>query len=516
VGTQPVDSDRICAFLAKGEAFGAPGADVERVTTHAAELFLIGERAFKMKRRVRYSFLDFSTLAGRKRALDAELRLNRRTAPMLYHRVVPVTLHEGGGLRVDGDGEPVEWLLEMKRFDQAVLLDRIAERRGLEPNTIDALATTLAAFHDKAERRPDLGGHAAMAEVIEGNADDLTSLVGRVFEGKQVRALDQTTRAALERARDLLEQRRRDGFVRHCHGDLHLGNIVLLDGAPVLFDCLEFDEALATIDTFYDLAFLLMDLVHRDLGALAQRLLGGYLDDTWDDAATALLPLFLSCRAAIRAKVLGFAAESAAGEAAEEIAAAQAYLELAQRFLTPAPPRLIAIGGISGTGKSTLARALAPGLGAAPGAVNLRSDVIRKKLFGAAPTDRLGPEAYREEVSVRVYNILLSRATTLLRAGQSVIVDAVCLEAGDRARIEQVAVDVGVPFAGLWLTAPSKTLRARLANRTNDASDATAAVLEAQLEVDPGPLTWPKLDAGVDPDTVAAKARAMLGRSAGQ
>ena len=167
---------------------------------------------------------------------------------------------------------------------------------------------------------------------------------------------NEATRAALERARDLLERRRAEGFVRHCHGDLHLGNIVLLDGAPVLFDCLEFDEALATIDTFYDLAFLLMDLVHRDLGALAQRLLSGYLDATWDDAGAALLPLFLSCRAAIRAKVAGFAAQSEAG-GAEEIAAARAYLDLAQRFLAPEPPRLVAIGGVSGTGKSTLARA---------------------------------------------------------------------------------------------------------------------------------------------------------------
>jgi aminoglycoside phosphotransferase family enzyme/predicted kinase len=516
VGVEPVDPARLCVFLGKGEAFGAPGAEMEQVTTHAAEIFLVGERAFKMKRRVRYSFLDFSTLERRKRALDAELRLNRRTAPMLYHRVVPVTLDEGDELRVDGAGEPVEWLLEMKRFDQAALLDRIAERHALQPGTIDALATTLAAFHGEAERRSDLGGHAAMAEVIEGNAEDLASLVGRVLQDRAVRAVDEATRAALERARDLLEQRRSDGFVRHCHGDLHLGNIVLLDGVPVLFDCLEFDEALATIDTFYDLAFLLMDLLHRDLGALAQRLLGGYLDATWDDAGTALLPLFLSCRAAIRAKVSGFAAQSEAGEAAEEIAAARAYLDLAQRFLAAAPPRLIAIGGVSGTGKSTLARALAPGLGAAPGAVTLRSDVIRKKLFGAAPTDRLGPEAYREEVSVRVYNTLLSRATTLLGAGQSVIVDAVYLEAGHRAHIEQVAADAGVPFSGLWLTAPPETLLTRVGSRTKDASDATVAVLQAQLEVDPGPLTWSKLDAGADPDTVAAKARAVLRGSAGQ
>jgi uncharacterized protein len=304
-------------------------------------------------------------------------------------------------------------------------------------------------------------------------------------------------------------------LVRHCHGDLHLGNIVLLDGAPVLFDCLEFDEALAAIDTFYDLAFLLMDLLHRDLGALAQRLLTAYLDATWDDAGTALLPLFLSCRAAIRAKVEGFAAQSEAG-GAQEIAAARAYLDLAQRFLAPEPARLVAIGGVSGTGKSTLARALAPGLGAAPGAVTLRSDMIRKKLSGVAPTDRLGPEAYRKDVSVKVYNTLISRARTLLGAGHSVIVDAVYLERRDRVRIAQAAADAGVPFTGLWLTASAKTLLARVQGRKGDASDATAAVLQSQLEVDPGPLDWSEVDAGADPDTVAADALAVLTRSARQ
>jgi hypothetical protein len=399
----------------------------------------------------------------------------------------------------------------MKRFDQTALLDRIAQRHALEAGTIDALARTIAAFHDEAERRRDLGGYAGMAEVIDGNAADLGSLVGQVLEEATVRAINGATRAALERARDLLERSRDAGFVRHCHGDLHLGNIVLLDGEPVLFDCLEFDEALATTDTFYDLAFLLMDLMHRDLGGLAQRLLNGYLDATWDDAGTALLPLFLSCRAAIRAKVAGFAAQSEAGDAEQEIAAARAYLELAQRFLAPPPARMVAIGGISGTGKSTLARALAPGLGAAPGAVVLRSDMIRKKLFGAAPTDRLGPEAYREEVSLRVYDILTLRAKTLLKAGHCAIVDAVFLDRRERTKIEQVAADAGMPFQGLWLAASAEVLMARVRGRKGDASDADAAVLRAQLEVDPGPLTWTKVDAGGDPGTVAARAGKVLG-----
>jgi uncharacterized protein len=505
--TPEIDPDQVCAFLRRGEAFGAPDAKVEQVTTHAAEIFLVDERAFKMKRAVRYSFLDFSTLDRRKQALEAELALNRRTAPMLYERVLPVTRDQGGELAIDGDGDPVEWLLEMRRFDQPGLLDRIARRGALETGTIDALARTLAAFHDQAERRSDFGGHAAMAAVTIGNAGDLASLVPQVFDDAAVRAVNDATHVALEAARTLLEQRRAEGFVRHCHGDLHLGNIVLLDGAPVLFDCLEFDEALATTDTFYDLAFLLMDLMHRDQGALAQRLLSGYLDATWDDAGTALLPLFLSCRAAIRAKVTGFATQ-AEGDA-QEIAAARAYLDLAQRFLRPAPPRLLAIGGVSGTGKSTLARALAPGLGAAPGAVMLRSDVIRKKLFGARPTERLGPEAYREEVSARVYDSLLSRAETLLKAGHAVITDAVYLDRRDRGRIEQVATEAGAPFQGLWLTAPAATLLARVEGRKDDASDATAAVLRSQLEVDPGSLTWQGVDASGDPETVAARALAV-------
>jgi predicted kinase len=329
-----------------------------------------------------------------------------------------------------------------------------------------------------------------------------------VLDEGPVRAVNQATATALEDARALLDQRARDGFVRHCHGDLHLGNIVLLDGVPVLFDCLEFDEALATIDTFYDLGFVLMDLVHLDLGGLAQRLLNGYLDATWDDAGTALLPLFLSCRAAIRAKVAGFGAGEQPGAA--EAGEARAYLDLARRFLAPAPPRLLAVGGISGTGKSTLARALAPGLGAIPGAVVLRSDVTRKKLFDAAPTERLGPEAYSEDVSRKVYDALLARAAALLRAGHSAIVDAVSLDHRDRARIEQVAADAGVPFQGFWLSAPAQTLLARVRARKGDASDATETVLEAQLQVDPGAMSWQQLDASPEPEAVAAAARRVV------
>ncbi len=489
-----------------------PDAEVERITTHAAVIFLVGERAYKMKRPVRYSFLDFSSLAKRRRALAAELELNRRTAPMLYRRLVGVHRTQDGGYALEGTGRPVEWLLEMRRFDQSALLDRVARRGELTLATIDALAAEVAMFHERAERRGDQGGEAGMRQVIEGNAADLDGLAGRIFARAEVDELTRRTLAELDRQRARLEARRDAGFVRHCHGDLHLGNIVQLDDRPILFDCLEFDPALATIDTFYDLAFLLMDLCHRDLRPLAQRLLSGYLDASWDDGGVALLPLFMSVRAAIRAKVQGFAAdleESAPGRGGE-IEAARAYLELALACLAPEPPRLVAIGGVSGTGKSTLARALAPALGRPPGAVLLRSDVIRKKLCGVAPTERLGPRAYNERVSRRVYRCLMARAAGLIAGGQAVIVDAVFLDRGDRARVEQVTRAAGAAFDGLWLSAPAAILARRVEARRGDASDATASVVKAQLEVDPGPLAWHVLDSSEPADEVAAAARDAL------
>jgi hypothetical protein len=508
------ERDGLPEFLAQGEAYGRPDEPVEQVTTHAAWIFLVGDRAFKMKRPVRYSFLDFSTLERRRAALAAELELNRRTAPMLYHRLLPVTRGAAGELALEGAGAPVEWLLEMTRFDQDALLDRLAEQGALEAATIDELAAEIAGFHERAEVRADRGGYAGMRQVIEGNAADLEGLADGVFERAAVDELNRRTAALLEQARGLLEQRRGAGSVRHCHGDLHLGNIVLWDERPVLFDCLEFDPELATIDTLYDLAFLLMDLCHRQLRPLAQRLLSGYLDATWDDAGTALLPLFLSVRAAIRAKVEGFTADLAedAAERADLVAAARAYLDLAAGFLLPAPPRLVAIGGVSGTGKTTLARRLAPGLGRAPGAVLLRSDTTRKKLCGVAPDARLGPDAYDERVSRQVYASVIARAASLLAAGQAVIVDAVMLDPADREAVEQVARERGVRFDGLWLSAPAGTLAERVGARRGDASDATPEVVEAQLGVDPGALAWHSIESGGEPEQVAAAARAALGR----
>ena len=500
------DQEAVLAFLQGG----ALGPGVARIDTHAAIVLLAGERAFKLKRPVRYSFLDFTTLARREAALRHELELNRRHAPELYRRVLPVT-RDATGLALAGTGSPVEWLLEMQRFPAEAQLDRVAAAGGLVDTLVDALAETVARSHAGATPRPDKGGAAAMREIALGNRTDLEAVVPAVFHVATVRDLDTATMATLDRISLLLDRRRAAGCVRHCHGDLHLANIVLLDGRPVLFDCIEFDDDFACIDVLYDLAFLVMDLIEKGHRPAATRLLNGWLERTADHAGLVLLPLFLSLRAAIRAKVLGLAAR---GDASAERAEPVRYLDLAARFLDPAPPMLLAVGGASGTGKTTLARALAADLpGPAPGAVILRSDVIRKELFGRAATDRLPQDAYVTEVSTRVFATIAERAATCLAAGHSVIADAVYGHADQRAALAAVAAAHGAPFRGLWLEAPLPLKLDRVARRTGDASDADAAVVRRQAEtIDGATVGWRRLAADRPIAELAAEALALARR----
>ncbi len=450
-----------------------------------------------------FSFLDFTTLDARRAALEAELRLNRRTAPELYERVLPV-VRTAKGLALDGAGEPVEWLLEMRRFPEACRLDHVAERGELDATLVEALARSVAAFHEHLEPLVEAGGAVAMREVADGNAEDLRRSVPEVFTHEPVEALVARTAAELDRRADLLDARRAAGLVRHCHGDLHLANIVLLDGRPVLFDCIEFNDAFARVDILYDLAFLVMDLLDRGFGAAAQGVLQAWNERREDDAGMALLPLFLSVRAAVRAKVEGFAGNAGP---------ARAYLDLASRALEPLPPRLIAIGGRSGTGKSTVARLIAPWIGAMPGAFVLRSDVIRKRLFGAEPEATLPAEAYTEGVSNEVFERLAARAEVLLAAGRTVIADGVFGQDWQRQRIATAAAMQDVPFAGFWLEADQAILEDRVAGRTGDASDADVEVVRAQAAMDTHSVAWRRIDAAGGAKGVALTIREALGES---
>jgi aminoglycoside phosphotransferase family enzyme/predicted kinase len=480
------------------------GAAVERIDTHSAIVFLAGSRAWKLKRAVRYDYLDFSISELRRRACEAEMRLNLRTAPALYRRVVPVTREGSGALALGGAGVPVDWLVEMNRFDQEALLDRLAVGGQLTLGMMTSLGSAIARFHLGAERRPDHGGCAGMRWVVDGNALGFREFGERVFEAAACARVTERTRAELDRAAAVLERRRDTGFVRHCHGDLHLRNIVLLDGQPTLFDGVEFNDEIACVDVLYDLAFLLMDLWRRRLPLHANAVWNSYLGETGDLDGLSLMPLFLSCRAAVRAKTSATAAsiqKDAAGTRALRDLARE-YLSMAETLLDPPRPRLIAIGGYSGSGKSTLARALAPSLGGVPGAVVLRSDEIRKRLCRVPLLERLGPEAYTPEVSARVYATLVARAALIIRSGRSVIVDAVHSSPGERLAIEHIAAREHVAFSGLWLDSPEAVLLARVGGRRGDVSDAGPAVVRLQHEGDTGVVGWHRLDASGPAESV--------------
>jgi hypothetical protein len=508
----------VLAFLADPATHGFILADeeVKRIDTHAASVFLAGGQVYKVKRRVRFPFLDYSTLEKRQAACEAELAVNRAFAPQLYRRVVAITREADGALAIGGGGGPVEWAVEMARFDETATLDHLAARGELDIALADKLARVVAAAHARAPVAAARDWTERLARWIEQNRGELAEHP-ELFERSDVETLARASRSALRRAEPLLRERGEAGLVRRGHGDLHLGNIVLIDGEPVLFDAIEFDPLIAAGDVLYDLAFLLMDLIERGLDAAANAVLNRYLTETRrpeDLDGLAALPLFMSLRAAIRAKVTAARVDLNTPDDDAAVAAARNYFRLALRLIAPPRPRLVAIGGLSGTGKSTLARALAPTLAPAPGAALLRTDVERKAMFNAAETDRLPPSAYTADVTRRVYAALADKARRVIAAGHSAIIDGVFAQPDERAKAAAAARASHVDLHGLFLTAGTEERVARIAARTHDASDADAAVAREQDRYDLSKLEWEKVDASGSLERTLAWVRSALGSHA--
>lgn len=501
-----LEQAQVVEFMSRAGAYDPAPAVVDRIETHASFVFLAGEFAYKIKRSVRLPFLDFSTLEKRHRACLNELRLNRRTAPQMYLEVVPLALDTSGKLSLRGRGDTVEWVLVMRRFEQEYLYDRMAIDGRLSLEAMGQTALEIAALHRAADRTLTADqAVVSLQKIISEHEDALKEAAHDILPQDVADPLARQTRSAFEKRRSLLRRRANTGFVRHCHGDLHLRNIVAIKGRPVLFDALEFDDSLATIDVLYDLAFLLMDLGKHGLGVHANAVLNSYLDDggSGNLVGVATLPLFLSLRAVIRAKIDLIRAKSAApSEAKTARDQARDYFELALRFLESDAPRLIAVSGLSGSGKSTIARAMAPQIGTFPGAVIVRSDAERKRLFGVAPTARLPKAAYTPEISDLVYTLCRKRAALVLEAGRSVIVDAVHSRPEEREAIAAVAQNHSVSFAGLWFDAPAEVLQERVAHRVGDVSDATADVVRDQLAYDLGAMEYDRIDASGSLDDV--------------
>ena len=503
------------AFLETGASYGEGVAEIERIDTHASVIFLAGEYAYKLKRAVSFSYLNFSTVALREASCRAELALNGRTAPDLYLAVRSITRAKDGALSFDGSGETIDWVVVMLRFDQGLLLDRMAADGALDDRLMERVSAEIASFHAAAESMPHIGGRASLEMEITGNAQNLALISPQIFAADVVSSLVASWLIELERYAALLDRRSEGGKVRRCHGDLHLRNIVLWHDRPTLFDCIEFNEHLSCIDVLYDLAFLLMDLRYRGLAGFANVVFNAYLDRRDETDGIAALPLMMSLRAAIRAHTGVASAQSqvAASDRETKLDEARAYLLLSERLLREERPRLIAIGGLSGTGKSTLARAIAPEIGRVPGARLFHTDALRKAMYGVAKDERLAPEAYESAVSERVYAIAREEAAATLRAGWSVIVDGVFTRAEDRLAIEGTARDCGVSFTGLWLRAEGDILRARVKQRSLDMSDATVSVLENQLQTSPGTIDWRVIDTAGTPADCARLARVALIRS---
>jgi predicted kinase len=383
-----------------------------------------------------------------------------------------------------GGGEVVDWVVRMARVPKPDFFDAVAKSGGLSPELLDQLADTVAAMHQRL-RPAARDAEAALRGAMMGN--HASGLAAGLPKDRVNLWRDGMTRA-IDRCAAWLTQRGRDGFIRRTHGDLHLSNLCLWQGRPVAFDALEFSEAMATIDLGYDLAFLLMDLEIRAGRPAANRVFNRYLARTGDVGLVTGLPMFLSMRAFVRAHVTA----NGGGDF-------HAYLDYAEAALAPAPSVVLGIGGLPGSGKSTLARTLAPGLGRAPGAVVLRSDEGRKRLFGVAPEERLPREAYRADVSRQVKSEIFAGIRSAAGAGHAVIADMTFMDPADRLTAEDAAG--ATPFLGFWLQASLPELEKRVANRLGDASDADLAVLRKAAASDPGAGRWVALESA-DPALV--------------
>ncbi len=499
-----------------------PSGPVTLLETHLSLVALAGDFAYKFLKPVDLGFADFRSLASRRAACEAEVRLNRRTAPQLYLDVVPLT-GTPRAPRVAGPGEAFDYAVRMRRFGQELLLDRLAREGRLTPMHVDALARSVARFHAGAARAKPADGFATPALVLAEALDnfdaleDLNAAPGRRADLDALRDWTVRTHASIE---PVLDRRLHQGFVRECHGDLHLGNLVLLEGEPVAFDCVEFSQALRWIDVMNDGAFTLMDLAHHGLEALAARFLDRWLAESGDYEGLRVLPFYLAYRAMVRAKVAHLRAKQGgtAGVHAAARADAGEHIRLARQLVAWRPTALVLMHGLSGSGKTTVSEALVEALGA----VRLRSDVERKRLHGLPPTARTDSAPneglYAPESSRLTYSRLADLAREALAAGWTVVVDAAFLRQEDRAAFREVARRAGAAFAIAHCEAPAEIRSGRVEERVltaRDASDAGAAVLAWQGEqggsLEAGEresaVTFETSRGGIDPAAVEALAR---------
>lgn len=469
--------------LLKPEAYPHPVTKIERMETHISWVLLTGDYAYKIKKPIQFDFLDFSTLEKRHFYCQEELRLNRRLAPDLYLQVVPITgsLEEA---EINGSGEIIEYAVQMRQFATQQLLSEIAQHGGLNAAMLDELADLAADFHRCAETDTSDSRYGSVAEIqhwFSGNFAHIRPLLQDEKFLQQVAKLESWGRRELSKNVELMQQRKQLGFIRECHGDLHLGNIALINRQVTPFDGIEFEPALRWIDVISEVAFVVMDLQERGMTSFAYRFLNRYLVQTGDYQGLALLRYYLVYRALVRTKVALLRWQQQ--QNSHDYQEAENYADLAESFTTPKPPLLVITRGFSGSGKSTLSAQLAEALGM----IHLRSDVERQRLLGTSSGESraINQGIYSAEKILFIYQKLADLAATLLNAGFSVLIDAAFLLVEQRVLFQQWANEKQVKFLILDFHAPETELKQRIIQRQqlgNDASEATLAVLEHQLK----------------------------------
>ncbi len=476
--------------LTRPELYSHPVDRVEVIETHISWILLAGDYAYKVKKNVTLPFADFSTLDARRYYCEQELELNRRLAPELYLEVTPIAGSPEQPV-VGGDGEAIEYAVRMRRFDQDQLFHRLLADGELTPQLMRELAERIAEFHAQLPAAAEDSDYGSPDAVLKPALDNFREMAQQDAPGRaaELDELREWTENEGEKLQALFARRHREGFIRECHGDLHLGNIARVNGKPVAFDCLEFSAELRWIDVINEVAFVVMDCIDRGRGDLGYHFLDAYLQVRGDFEGLALLRFYMVYRAMVRAKVQGLQAGQAEDEGDKERAArlratADEYVSLAQRLIHGDEPVLILMHGFSGSGKSRVASELLASLGA----VRLRSDVERKRLFELDATEDsgsgLGNGIYQPDASERTYEHLAETADGILRAGHPVIVDAAFLKQWQRARLEDVAHRCGVAFRIVDCAAEADTLRERVEarrQRGGDPSEATTDVLEHQF-----------------------------------
>lgn len=459
---------------------------IKLVETHISWVILTGAYAYKIKKPLNLGFLDFSSLEKRKQCCEEELRLNRRTAPDIYLEVVEINgTKEKPGL--SSNGETIEYAVKMKQFPQQSQLDRVLINNKLTLAIVNAFAKMIVDFHQSAAVANPSSEYGNGHHVLDPVNESLEQILDRVKDEncyKTIKELDQWIKARHKTLLPLINKRKENGFVRECHGDLHLRNLAWIDNQPVAFDCIEFNPYLRWIDVMSDIAFLIMDLQERNQSALAQQFLNSYLESTGDYQGIELLTFYLMYRALVRAKVNAISMTqihtSSINDNDTKIKF-YSYLNLARSYTQKNPIKLIIMHGVSASGKTTFSQQL---LNFIP-AIRVRSDIERKRMLNLQANDntrsRPGKGIYTKEISNNLYGKLANLSKTIINAGYSVIIDAAFLEKEKRDQFKALAKSKNVDFFILSFSVPDEDLRQRITQRTDDASDADLSVLETQL-----------------------------------